>query len=265
MRNFLFLFSFLSLFACKKAQKVKENTPKEIQTSAKSFSEGKESIDAILGNSISPEWFSGKGTLSASINGGSMDLDMSIQIRKDSAILLVLRKFGFEGARALITKDSVFLINRMEQNFDKMPLSFLSDKFNLPPQFNSLQQLLLGNPSQLDLQKPYELNTQDSLLYLTSHSAKLDASYQISKKSMKLLNAFFEESGSASKMTMNFENYRVTGLQKEFSYERMIRFFSPDSGNGEVQLNFEEVEFNVPKNIRFQIPSHYQRKSYLKN
>lgn len=263
MKNILFLITFFTLFACHKARKEKETAPTAIHSSTKSFSEGKEGVEAILNSNIRPEWFAGRGSLSANINGGSMDLEMNLLIRKDSAILLVLKKFGFEGARALITADSVFLINRLEQNFDKMPLSFLSAKFNLPPQFYSIQELILGNPSQLDPQNPCELRTQDSLLFISSRSAKIDASYRISKNSLKLLSAFFEESGSASKMTMEFEKYRNAGLEKEFSHERTLRFFSPDSGNGAVQLTFDEVEFNVPKIIRFQIPAHYRRKSYL--
>lgn len=264
MKNTLFLFAFLSLIACNKARKEKETIPKEIQTSAKSLSEGTEGIEAILNNAINPEWFAGRGTLSAALNGGSMDLEMNMLIRRDSAILLVLKKFGFEGARALITPDSVFLINRLEQNYDKMPLSYLSEKFNLPPQFQSIQQLLLGIPSRLDAANPFELRVQDSLFYLSSSTAKIDASYQVSKKSLKLLSAFFEESGTASKMTMEYENYQKTNLDKDFSFDRTLKFFSPDSGNGEVQITFDEAEFNIPKTIRFQIPAHYRRKSYLK-
>jgi hypothetical protein len=265
MKNLLLLLAFLSLFACKKARKEIEASPKEIQPSTKSTIAGKDGVDVIFKSAISPEWFAGRGTLAANMNGGSMDLEMSLLMRKDSAILLVLKKFGFEGARALITADSVFLINRLEQNYDKMSLDYMSKKFNLPAQFQTIQQLLLGNPSQLDPKSPCELGTQDSLLLLSSRSANIDASYRISKNSMNLYSAFFEQPGSTSKMSMNFEKYGKTSLEKEFSYERTLRFFSPDAGNGEVQLIFDEVEFNVPKNIRFQIPAHYRRKSYLRH
>ena len=256
---------FLTFLACNKARKEKETIPNEIQTSAKSApTEGAEGIDAILKNSFIPEWFSGRGTLSATLNGGNMELDINLLLRRDSAILLVLKKFGFEGARALITPDSVFLINRLEQNYDKMPLSFLSEKFNLPAQFQSIQELLMGIPSSLDGVNPLVLHAQDSLFVLSANSKKIDASYQISKSSLNLLSAFFEEAGTAAKMTMIYENYRKSNLNRDFSFDRTLKFFSPDSGSGEVQLIFEDAEFNIPKTIRFQIPAHYRRKSYLK-
>lgn len=251
---------FFGLIGCK-SKKTIATTP-TVSNIEKTPNTANEFLSAIESRTYTPEWFSGRGNINATLGTNSMEVDAVIQIRKDSAILLVVKKFGFEGARALITKDSVFLINRLEQTYDKQAITALTQRFNLPAQFDALQQLILGNPARLD-SKPYEVMQQDTTVLLQSSLGKLSADYAFAKKTLKLNQAFFEDEESTSKMTMQYGNYKMTAVKKEFSCQRNIEFFSPQGNNGEIDIEFKEVEFNVAKAMRFQIPNNYKRKNYL--
>lgn len=46
---------------------------------------------------------------------GDVKLKLVVRTRRDSAFWFSLRKFGFEGARGLVTADSVFVLNRLQR------------------------------------------------------------------------------------------------------------------------------------------------------
>ena len=46
---------------------------------------------------------------------GNVRLTAIVRLRQDSAFWFTLRKFGFEGARGLVTADSIIVVNRLER------------------------------------------------------------------------------------------------------------------------------------------------------
>lgn len=265
-RLFFCLIFSVSIYACKSSKKItnnKEITPEvEVKSATSGNSDILQNIDSYY---ALPEWMSAKGTVDASLGDSNISLDAVIQLRKDSAILLVAKKFGFEGGRALITRDSVFIINRLEQTYDKLSLAAIAAKFNLPPQFDVIQKVLLGFPAKIDNTIPFRMQHQDSLIVLMTESGSIGATHNLAKKDLRLLQTFVEEDQNASKMTIVFENYKMSSLQKPFAFRRNMMFMSPRSGQGEINIDISDVEFNVPKTLRFQIPAHYKRKQYINN
>lgn len=257
--------------ACKSTKKATEQTAAASTThhteEVIKVKNESEYISKLAERTLSPAWFRSAGSINASLNGNELDLDAVIQIRKDSAIMIVLKKFGFEGGRILINQDSVFIINRLEQNYDKLPLQFLAQKFNIPAQYAAIQAILLGNAVQLDTKTPFEAHSQDSSVVITAESGAFSGTYTFEKARLHLLQSFFIDEKSASKMTMYYEDYKTTSYKNvSFSHQRNIAFFSPSSGNGEITLEFSDVEMSdTPKSIKFSIPSHYKRKLYVKN
>jgi hypothetical protein len=256
---------FASFFACRSSKKTVDNAPIASETGVKTPVSGGNILNQIEEYYILPEWLNAKGNIDAAMGDASISLDAIIQIRKDSAILLIAKKFGFEGGRALITPDSVFIINRLEQTYDKAALATIAAKFNLPPQFDVIQKVLLGYPAKIDNATPFQLQQQDSVFVLVTEKATLAATHHLSKKDLTLLQTFVEEEQNNAKLTIQFDKYLPTNLQKPFAFHRSLLFMSPTSGQGEINIDLTDAEFNVPKQIRFQIPSHYKRKQIINN
>ena len=109
--RFLALLALLSLAACDK------------QRAARTAEGGlppKRSADALLANVDRRLYRPSSAELKGEARVESADLGdvkfkMVVRMREDSAFWFSLRKFGFEGARWLVTADSVFVLNRLQR------------------------------------------------------------------------------------------------------------------------------------------------------
>lgn len=204
-----------------------------------------------------PNFFNAKASINIVTNGNSIDFDAVIQFRKDSAILLVAKKFGFEVGRALITPDSLFIINRIQQEYDAKPLSAIASKFSLPPRFDLIQDMIIGNPMNL-AKTPYQVNIKDSLAILSSKYQLLTANCAMDKKIFRLYQSTIDDTANGGEMTMDYKDYRAIAAH-DFSYSRILSGKSNKAGALDVDLKFNEIEFDKPKVIRFELPRKYKR------
>ena len=69
----------------------------------------------------------------------------TIRLERDKAIWVSVKKFGLEGARALIRPDSFFVYNRLSGDYTAEPLSYIKEKYQVPAEFDLLQKIVLGN------------------------------------------------------------------------------------------------------------------------
>lgn len=92
-----------------------------------------------------PAWMEGRCQIQVESESMNLNGQAIIRVRKDSAIWLSVRKLGFEAGRALIVKDSFYYLDRLNNNFQSFPISYIREKYQLPGDFFYLQALLLGN------------------------------------------------------------------------------------------------------------------------
>lgn len=93
------------------------------------------------------QWMTAKvnGTLLLNPSSSVFNFTGTVRMRCDSAIWVsASAMLGIENIRALITNDSIVMINRMDQTYLAEPLAVVAEKFHLPSSFQELQTLLLG-------------------------------------------------------------------------------------------------------------------------
>jgi hypothetical protein len=59
--------------------------------------------------------------------------------------------------------------------------------------------------------------------------------------------------------SVQYSDYRPLGKYAKFSYQRVYRFPDPSGEYGTITMDLSDVEIDVPKEINFSIPSHYER------
>jgi hypothetical protein len=99
------------------------------------------------------QWMTAKmeievGSRDTTINVNHPPLTMSgaVRMRRDSVVWMsVSAILGMESVRALITEDTVVVINRMGQSYLSEPLSTTAKRYRLPSSLQEIQALLLGN------------------------------------------------------------------------------------------------------------------------
>ena len=242
-----------SFSACKTTKVTTGNFPAPKPQSSK------ELIRHLENNQIEVEWLSAKSKISFKSPEQSQKGTLNIRMRKDSVIWMNVKKLGIEGARILITPDSIYIIDRIHKEYAISDFSLIQEKYHLAADFNSLQNLILGNPL---LFSGVELTTQiDSTQYHLSSSNEVipTRDYWLNGLTKVLTKMVFLDYRNNRKVKVELSKYQALDQYKYFSYFRSLNMSSPETGDLSIDINLSKVEINVPKSIRFEIPEHYKR------
>jgi len=203
-------------------------------------------------------------TLSASAkvffegNGQSISVNTNLIWMRDSMVWLNVKKLGIEAARALITPDSVYLINRLEKTYSIRSIESLQRAYGLPGSFAALQQTLLGSAFFLPgIQLSPDL--ADSQHRLSGSDGVFGADYRLDEGAFLLRSEAFYQKKEGKNAIFSFENYRKLPDAGQFPYLRRIEALSSEGDKVNLEIEFNNVEINVPKTWRFEIPAHYER------
>ena len=106
----------------------------------------KKKLVSPTANASNYEWFSAKVNGEMKTENGEMSFTGTVRMRRDSVVWLSASAFlGMENVRTLITEDSVFLVNRLDQTYLAEPLSAVAGKLPLSATLKETQALLLGD------------------------------------------------------------------------------------------------------------------------
>jgi Domain of unknown function (DUF4292) len=191
-------------------------------------------------------------------NGQSIGATANIIWIRDSVMWMNIKKFGLEAARILVTRDSFFVLNRLEKTYSAKGLESLQWQYSLPAGFDLVQSFLLASPWFFPDIK-LESDIKDGRHRLTGANGRFAADYRMEEETFWLRQEIFLQPRDARTASILFENYKKTALAGWFPYLRILEAFSPETGDLRLSLELNEVEFNVPKNFRFEIPTYYTK------
>jgi len=99
-----------------------------------------------IAKAIDFTYLSSRGKMQFEGEGTRLSSAINLRMKKDSAIWIsVVPALGIEAARALLTPDSVKVLNRLERSYMATDYRYLERMFNIKADFNTLQALLVGN------------------------------------------------------------------------------------------------------------------------
>jgi hypothetical protein len=191
-------------------------------------------------------------------NGQSIGATANIVWVRDSAIWLNVKKFGLEAARALVTRDSVFVLNRLEKTYTARGLESLQRQYSLPAGFELIQSMLLASPWFFpDISLTSDI--KDGQHRLSGSNGNYAADYRMEEEALWLRQEIFLQPRNTRSMSVSFGNYKKTAVAGWFPYLRTVEAFSPETGDMKLSIELNDIEFNTPKSFRFEIPKHYDR------
>lgn len=81
-------------------------------------------------------------------NGKQPDVNAFLRMYKDSIIWMSINAtfLNIEAFRMMITKDSIFIINKLDKLKSLNTLSYIEDVAHIPLDLHTLQELIIGNP-----------------------------------------------------------------------------------------------------------------------
>lgn len=214
-------------------------------------------MKGLLENLVDAEWLDAKARVSYNDEYGGQSFSATIRMRKDSAIWLQFKKFSIEGARALITPDSIFVIDRINNEYTAQPFSYAQKEYSLPFGFQGLQAMLLGNP--VFFSKETTAGVDSTQYTLSQKTENLNTIYWLSSPDLLLRHFLVDDFRNKRTVDAYYADFKELGGKQQFSYLRSFNLNSTDLGKLKVQLEFTKVEINKPVEMKFEVPSGYNR------
>lgn len=207
---------------------------------------------------LSPEWFESRLRIDYADEDMSVSATASLRMKKDSLLWLSVKKFGFEVARAQVTKDSVYVVDRFNKEYTIEGLSYLAESYGLPAgSLSELQDFILGNP--VFFFENLGIEPLGPTYRLKGGDDQLSAEYLIGAEDFLLKKVAFTDLGNNQEMSALLEGYEDLEGEQKFSYIRKLALESKYSGQANVTLQFSNVVLDAPKPFKFDIPSRYTR------
>ena len=246
-RSPLVLLAFFLLFACKKTPVVTTTPTSPAEVISDSL--------PVPVNEIDFQYFNSKSKINYREENEEQSATVSIRMKKDSIIWLLVNKVGIEGFRALITRDSIYVIDRLRKDSYVKDFKSLSDQFKFTINFNVLQSLILGN---LPFQPTSRRGVKKGNQYVLKHNeGNLLVTYLIRVDNEKLEEVRMTDRTTNNALTLTYANFgpldryafpnaNAINLKYDANQQRNV-LISIETNKAELSGEELKFPFNVPK------------------
>jgi len=211
----------------------------------------------MVGNQVAADWMNAKAKITVKEpERGVTKFSATIRMKKDSLIWMNVKKAGVEAARIQITPDSIYAINRIDNQYIIKDFDFAREQFDLPATFEGLQQILLGNPQFFTTD--FEASTADKQYVLTGDAPNYKTKYYLDSL-YQLRQYDIEDIRYDRTVVTKQDDYQLLNEVQNFSFLRELAVSSDETGNVSIKINFSKVVLNEPTTFKFSIPGHYER------
>jgi len=216
-----------------------------------------ELYNKVLKNHIDFNTFNAKVRVEYMGQDGGDDATAYIRIQKDSAIWLSLRgPLGIEGFRMLVTKDSVKVLDLQKKTVQFKSISYLNEISGLPVDFNTLQDLIIGNPVFIDSHVVSYKVTAGNELLVQMKGKTFNNLLMLDNTDYKVMHSKLDDVATNRTCDITFSDYENTA-GRWFSKKRKIVVTAQSTL--EINLDYKQFTFNEPVTFPFNISANYKR------
>ncbi len=220
----------------------------------------KQTMDSLHAKYIDFKTFAAKVKVEYEDSKGKQpNVTAYVHIIKDSVVWISMYAtiFNIEAFRVLIRKDSVFLVDKINKEVQLRSLDYLQEITQIPFDFKTLQDLLVGNPIFMNDNIVSYRKADDRVLLASvgqyfKHLLTLDNNGVIIHS--KLDDVDLTRNRTADITYDEYENK----IGVNFSTFREITV--SEKNKLDIRLNYKQYEFNKDLSVSFNIPSNYKRK-----
>ena len=186
------------------------------------------------------------------------NVNAHLRMQKDSLIWIsITGLLGIEGLRALITKDSVKLLNKQDKVYTERSVEYLQEVTALPLDLHSLQDLLIGNPVFLD-SNIVSYSKNDNSISLLSVGELFRHLLTISDVQGQVLSSKLDDLQEMRARTcyLGYDDYET---KKGFSFSTKRSITVSEKKKLDIRLHFKQYDFNETLSFPFSVPKNYDR------
>lgn len=237
--------------ACSSQKKTVKPAQPEVVASKKQ----EVTADQLKKNQTVYSTFTTKAISKLAINGKDYDVTLNIRIKNKELIWVSIIAFpGIEAARALITPDSIKVIDRLNDNYINKPFTYINDYTNNDIDFETLEAMLVGNLIPLVFRNSDKIILNNDAYQLKDKTSNMF--YQVDlNKDFKSQTLLFLALNNTQKLNASIS-----------SFEKIDNYWLPVSINMnssavnnqiDVKMEYSKTQLNTPLDFPFNVPKRF--------
>ena len=205
---------------------------------------------------IDYEWFEAKANTTYAGGFDELAFNANFRLQKDKVIWISLTgPLSIEGGRALITPDSVKVVDRINKKIYIGTFQSFCVKYSLPISFTQLQELIVGNVlNEGVLKLPSRIEGDDKVY--TENNKESSKNVYINLKNYTVEKISLKDKPTQRELLLSFADY-IENKGKLFSNARKIEINTYHE-KSTIQMEFNKVTFGQKVEFPFTTPEKYE-------
>jgi len=196
-------------------------------------------------------------------DGDTKDATVLVRMKKDSIIWINLSgSLGIQGMRAILTTDSVKILDRVTKEYIEYSYLGLSDRLNFKVDFNLIQSLIMGNMPQATSVGD-ELDPEKEKFSIRQKRQGLNITNYINTNIMKPERIILKEEGKLNSLTFDYRTFEVTDniLFPMHVYAKLVYDLNGLVVEESFDIEHAKIEFSdKPIKFPFNVPNKYDKR-----
>ena len=191
---------------------------------------------------------------------GNVKLAVVVRLRQDSAFWFTLRKFGFEGARGLVTADSVIVVNRLQREALVKSAADLPEAARvlpIEPTVGNLTAAFGGAP--IGDWRGADVQREVGRYVLTS--ARF-ANAEMIVDGRRMVPTEWRYRDGEKYGRVEFTDFRDAGRGQIFPYGRSLSFSDSPGDTTRVKIQFNSLDADDALRFPISVPADYDEMSF---
>lgn len=234
----------------------KKDTSKSVPSVKDSSALAQDIFSRIRNKNLSFQNLSAKLSVSVKTSNLDQSVNASLRMAKDSLIWISLTgPFNIEGARAKISRDSVYILNKLNSTAEKRSIGYIQNIVHQPLQYADVQNILLGGVLLQDATlKSFKGNPNGTWQLLLSNGNIQNTVIVDPINDNILQNKLVDLKTPTRTCTIDYRNYQNTAggwIPKDISIDAQY------TSNIHAELSYKQINYNQPLDYPFNIPGKY--------
>jgi hypothetical protein len=231
-----------------------ENTVK-IATTPPDLTLIKNQLAVIKSHQVNYNTFAGRANTKLDIDGNSNDVTLNIRISRDKKIWVsITALLGIEVARAVITPDSIKVVNKLQGLYFKKPFSFIYQYASRQVNYKTIECLLVGNAMPELLTENSSIKNDMGNVILSGNLQELMYSLMLGTN-MRVTQFNLSNVNEGQALLVNNSNF-IQATNRLVPSKIDILSTIKDK-KIQVNLRYTKVDFDQQLDFHFNIPERY--------
>ncbi len=215
-----------------------------------------ETLNLLKSKQLQFNTLSLKAKANLNIDGDANDVTMNFRIKDKQIIWVSITAGGglLEVARALITPDSIKIMDRLKSRYIKKPFSYIYAFTNKQVNFNTLQEILTGNAISDFLNLNADIKTNNGVWSLAGKKENLDYRFLFNTL-YKVQETNLSDSKSGQALKVSYADYQKFN---DYLFPSSLKI-NTLSGTKQINIDMDYVKIdgNSDINFPFNVPNRY--------